>query len=251
MKHSPLHQAACGLMLLLLGVTCQAWASTFQVSPVSVTLTPDKPVASLTVRNVGAGPVVVQMQLVSWSKADGTDKYAPTSDMLATPPIFTLAPNGSQVIRVGFRRPPVGQSERAYRLFLQEIPPPLKPDFKGMRLALRISLPVFVQPVAAIAPQLHWQAMPAGQGQIRISVSNTGLAHIKLSQFRLSMEGDPHPLSMPQQPVYVLPGTTEAWVIRAPISQGGHLHLAAQQDSGELVQSDMVVGDNVANAGGR
>jgi fimbrial chaperone protein len=249
MGRTTLHQAACGLMLLLIGVACPAWASTFQVNPVMVTLTPDKPVAALTVRNVGADAAVIQMKLVSWSQADGTDTYAPTSDILATPPIFTLPANGSQVIRVGFRRPPDGRGEHAYRLFLQEIPPPLKHGFQGLRMALRISLPVFVQPSTAGAPQLHWQATPTGRGQIRIRLSNDGVAHAKLSGFRLSMDDNAHPLPMPQQPVYVLPGTTHEWVIDAPDAPGERLHLSAQRDSGAVVQAELVVGDNLANAG--
>lgn len=250
MKRSPLHQAARGLMLLLpLGITCPVWASTFQVSPVTATLTPDKPVAALTVRNVGADPTVVQLQLMSWSQADGTDKYMPTSDVLATPPIFTVPPHGSQVIRVGFHRPPDGQGEHAYRLFLREIPPPLKPGFEGLRIALRISLPVFVQSANAGGPQLHWQALPAGHGQIQIRVSNNGSTHAKLSRFKLSMDGDSKPLSMSQDPVYVLPGAMHEWTIHAPDSVGEHLHLTAQRDSGDLVEGDLIVGSNTTNAG--
>lgn len=249
MKQSPLHQAACGLMLLLF-TCCPGWAGTFQVNPVTVALTADKPVAALTVRNIGADPAVIQLQVMSWSQADGSDKFAPSSDILATPPIFTLPANGSQVIRVGFRRPPDVQGEHAYRLFLQEIPPPLKPGFKGLRMSLRISLPVFVRPAKAGGPQLRWQAVPAGPGQIRIRVSNEGLAHAKLSRFQVSMDGDSHALSMPQQPVYVLPGATHQWVIRAPDSTGERLHLTAQRDSGDLIHADLVIGGaSVANAG--
>lgn len=244
-----MHQAACGLMLLLVCIIRPVWASTFQVTPVTVTLTPGKPVAALTVRNVGADPTVVQLQLVSWSQVDGTDKYAPSSDLLATPPIFTLPPNGSQVIRVGFRRPPDGQGEHAYRLFLQEIPPPLKPGFMGLRIALRISLPVFVRPANAGAPQLHWQALPAGHGQIQIRVSNNGSTHAKLSRFRLVMADDGKALPMPQQPVYVLPGATHEWVIDTPGAMDERLNLTAQRATGDLVHADLVVGDDVANAG--
>lgn len=248
MKRFALHQVACGLMLFLC-VACPGRASTFQVNPVTVTLTPDKPVAALTVRNIGTDSTVIQLQLMSWSQADGTDKFTPTSNILATPPIFTLPAHGSQVIRVGFRHPPDGPGEHAYRLFLQEIPPPLKSGFQGLRMALRISMPVFVQPTWAGSPQLHWQAMPAGRGQIKIRVSNDGVAHVKLTQFRLSLEGSPKPLRMPPQPVYVLPGATHEWMVDAPGTLGERLHLTAQRDSGEAVQADLVVGD-VANAGG-
>lgn len=248
MGRSALHQAACGLMLFLC-IAGPAWASTFQVNPVTVTLSADKPVAALTVRNEGADPTVIQVRVMSWSQADGADQYTPATNILATPPIFTLPANGSQVLRVGFRRPPDAQHERAYRVCLREIPPPLKPGFKGLRVALRISLPVFVEPAVAIAPRLHWQAVPDGHGRLEIRVSNDGLAHAKLSRFHLSVAGDDKALSMPQQPVYVLPGATHQWVIQAPGVPGGRLHLTAQRATGDLVHADLVVGSGVADAG--
>lgn len=235
--------------MFLLCIACPAWASTFQVDPVTVSLSADKPVAALTVRNVGADPTVIQVQVMSWSQADGTDTYTPASDILATPPIFTLPVNGSQVLRVGFRKPPDARHERAYRVFLQEIPPPLKPGFRGLRVSLRISLPVFVEPPTAIAPQLHWQAIPDGNRRLTIRVSNDGLAHAKLSRFHLSVADTGKALPMPQQPVYLLPGATHEWVIQAPGAAGEKLHLTAQRATGDIVSTDLVVGDSLANAG--
>lgn len=249
MKRASLHQAACGLMLFLLCAICPAWASTFQVNPVKVTLSADKRVAALTVRNIGADPTVIQLQVVSWAQVDGNDKYAPASNILATPPIFTLPANGAQVIRVGFRQPPDAKSEQAYRLLLREIPPPLQPGFKGLRMSLRISLPIFIEPVAPVAPDLHWQAVLAGNGRLGIHVSNDGSAHAKLSEFQLSEDGASKPLPMSEKPVYILPGGSHDWLIDAPVSTGQHLHLAAQRTSGDTVQVDLVVGGGDANPG--
>jgi fimbrial chaperone protein len=248
MERSSWHQVACGLMLFL-GAIGPTWASTFQVTPVKVTLSADKPVAALTVRNLGAHPTVIQLQVLSWSQPAGNDRYAPAPDMLATPPIFTLPANGSQVIRVGFRRPPDAKGEQDFRLFLREIPPPLQPGFKGLRMSLRISLPVFIQPVAPVAPDLHWQAVLGGNGHLQIRVTNNGLAHAKLSGFRLSENGGAGSLPMANKPVYILPGASHAWPINAAGSVGEHLHLSAQGTSGEVLQADMVVGSGNADPG--
>ena len=113
--------AACGLAFFFFAAG--VWAGSFQVGPVSATLTADQPVAALTVRNTGGAPAVIQLEAMAWSQAAGKDTYVPTSDILATPPIFTVAPGASQVIRVGSRAPGV-QEERAERLFLREGPPP-------------------------------------------------------------------------------------------------------------------------------
>lgn len=226
------------------------WASSFQVNPVKVTLAADKPVAALTVRNLGSDTTVVQLQVVAWSQASGKDKFTPASGILATPPIFTLQPHGTQIVRVGFHRPPSGHEEQAYRLFLQEIPPPLKSGFTGLRMALRISLPVFVQTANAVSPHLHWQAIPSAHGQVEIRVSNDGLAHAKLSQFHLSVAGDANALPMPQEPVYVLPGATHQWVVHVHERAGERLHLTALENSSSPLQIDLVVGDNTAHSDG-
>jgi CBS domain containing-hemolysin-like protein len=38
-------------------------------------------------------------------------------------------------------------NEIAYRLVLDEIPPPPEPGFKGLQVALKINFPIFVQPL--------------------------------------------------------------------------------------------------------
>ena len=63
-----------------------------------------------------------------------------------SPPIATIAPDKEQIIRVGLRRAPDKERELSYRLFLQEVPAPPKPGFQGLQVALRVGLPVFVQP---------------------------------------------------------------------------------------------------------
>lgn len=231
-------QAACGLVLFIVAVS-SAIAGSFQVSPVSATLTRDQPVSALTVRNTGAEAAVIQLEAMAWSQPNGKDQYVPAPDILATPPIFTIAPGGTQVIRVGSRQPP-GGTERAYRLFLREVPPPPKPGFSGLRMNLQISLPVFVHQDAASAPQLEWQAEQTAAGQTRIHVTNRGQTHARLSRFKLSANSGDKPVPMEDHIVYVLPGATHDWLLNTPIVPGTHLHLAAQSD-GRSMQTDLVV----------
>ena len=113
---------------------------------------------SITVRNDGEEPVVVQSSVLAWTQEDGKDIYASTTEALVTPPIMTIAAGAEQIVRVGLRRPPDPRSELAYRVFLQEVPPPPKPGFTGLQVALRVGLPVFVAPGAPAARRLEWSA---------------------------------------------------------------------------------------------
>jgi len=231
-------QAACGLVLFAVAVGA-ATAGSFQVSPVSATLTRDQPVVALTVRNTGTEAAVVQLETTDWSQPNGQDKYVPATDILATPPIFTIAPGGTQVIRVGSRRPP-DTTERAYRLFLREVPPPPKPGFNGLRMSLRISLPVFAREGVAAASRLAWRAEQIAAGRTRIRVTNHGQAHARLSKFQLSATPGSTPLPMEDRIVYVLPGATHDWLLNTPIAPGTHLHLVMQSDDRSM-QTDLVV----------
>lgn len=232
------HQAACGLVLFAATVS-SALAGSFQVSPVSATLTGGQPVSALTVRNTGSVPAVIQLEAMAWSQPEGKDQFVPATDILATPPIFTIPAGGIQVIRVGSRQPP-GAGERAYRLFLREVPPAPKPGFNGLQMTLQISLPLFIQPDAVMASRLEWQATRVTAGQLRIHVANLGQAHARLSRIKLSADPGASPLPISDKTVYVLPGASHDWLVKAPVAAGTHLHFIAQADGGP-VQTDLVV----------
>lgn len=234
-------RAACGLALSLLGAAGMASAGSFQVSPINPTLSTGKPVSALTVRNNGASPVVIQLEALSWSQPDGKDNYRPAPEILATPPIFTIPAGSSQIIRMGSRVPSDARSERAYRLILREIPPPAKPGFNGLRMALQVSLPLFILPVAPATPQLQWQATRTADGQLRISATNAGQMHAHLSGFKL-VTAAAKPLHMPAGAVYVLPGASREWLVNADVASGTTLKLVAQNDA-RPVQADLVVAD--------
>lgn len=217
-----------------------AQAGTLSVSPVRATLSAGQQVGALTVRNDGAQPTVVQLEVLSWSQQEGKDVYTPTKEVLATPPIFTVPAGGSQIVRVGLRRAPDPRRELTYRLYLQEVPPPPKPDFQGLQVALRIGVPVFVLPPAPAKPVLRWQVSRTAQGQLQVRLTNSGNAHIQVANFKLVPVGG-EPLPTRQVAAYVLPGQSRDWLVEAPApSPGAMLRVSAQTDAGD-VEAEVVV----------
>ena len=132
MLTSMLKQAACGLFFFVVWASV-AKAASFGVSPVRVTLSETQQMDAITVRNDGTEPVSMQLEVLNWSQEAGKDVLTPSRELLANPPIFTVPAGGSQLVRVGLRRAPDGQRELTYRICLQELPPPPKPDFMGSR----------------------------------------------------------------------------------------------------------------------
>jgi fimbrial chaperone protein len=218
----------------MLGAAC-ATASSFSVMPVRATLTEGKPSVALTVRNTGAEPAVVQLEVQSWSQVDSRDVLAPTRELLASPPIFTIAPGAAQVVRVGARRAPDPGKELAYRLFLQEVPPPPQPGFRGLRMALRLSIPVFLGTPSSQAARLVWSAASAANGELRLSLSNQGSAHVQVASVAAE-DADGALIERRQVAAYVLPGQSRDWLLKPlhPARVGAQLRIAAETDGGPL-----------------
>lgn len=233
-------QAACGLAFLL-GAVATAGAGSFAVSPVRATLSAKLPVGSLVVRNNGVEPTVVQLEVMHWSQQEGKDIYTPTKEILATPPIFTVPPGGSQIVRVGLRRSPDPQRELTYRLFLQEVPL-AKTDFQGLRVVLRLGVPVFVTPAVAVAPDLRWQAARTSDGELKLSLTNNGNAHIQVAKSRLTLASSAQPVFTQTVAAYVLSGQSREWLVKptALPPPGTALRVYAQTDAGD-VQAEVVV----------
>jgi fimbrial chaperone protein len=201
------------LGLLLPFVIATARASSFTVNPVWLQLSAAQPTAVLHVKNNGKTPIVVQLSLFAWSQANGKNVLTPTRKLLATPPIFTLPEDGEQIVRVGLLAKPAAQRETAYRLFMTQVPPRPRPGFRGLQVALRMSLPVFVAPRIGIAtPKLAWRIRRLGNGKVSLTVTNNGTAHAQVSDLSLAVSATGSPLAQPATGNgYVLPGTSRSW----------------------------------------
>ena len=136
----------------------QALAGTFSISPLRAELSSRAQTGALTLRNQESTPVVVQAEVLLWEQAEGEDKLSPTRDVLVSPAVFTIPGNGSQLVRVALRRAADAQRELSYRLILTEVPQQASPEFTGLNVALRLSLPIFVAPITTAEPRLEWSA---------------------------------------------------------------------------------------------
>ena len=236
-------RAAWTAALLALSLaTPAAWAGTVQVSNTRLDIARGASSVAITVSNPSDERVVVQMNVVSWSQASGKDAYADSEDFVVAPPIATIAAGGEQIVRLVSKRRSDPLMERAYRLYISEVPPPPKPGFRGLQVALRIGVPVFVAPSSGkVAPKIAWRAERRAD-RINIVAQNNGNAHVKLSALEVRAS-DEQPLAIsPTEPVYVLPGAAFHW--EAPVERGllpPLIHIKASTDAGEIT-TDLAVG---------
>lgn len=196
--------------LFLLGLTLlagQATAAGVQISPTRVNLDGERRVVALTLDNASDREISFQTELAEWTQTEEGDHYEPTSELLVTPPIFTVPAGEQQILRVGLRRPPEQDRELSYRLFIQELPESTPEDFTGLQVVLRMSLPVFVAPAGGKPDHdLSWRLGYDDGGQPRLEVRNRGNGHAQISNLALQL-GDRR--IEPGSMFYVLPDSRQ------------------------------------------
>lgn len=228
---------AAALLLLLPSASI---AASFTVVPTRIVLEGDRRSGSLTVRNEGREPVLVQVDSLRWTQAVPTIRTEPTRDLLAVPPVFRLEPGGEQTVRVGLRGPVPAGPETTYRLLLSEVPTADGAPQGGVRFALRLSIPVFVRTQAA-EPRLVARLERTARGWA-LALHNAGDAHARLADVRARRHGGGS-LPLAGDPGYLLPGETRMFPIGSPDLAVGETVLVDIESQGGSRSFELVVGD--------
>ena len=180
----------------------QALASGLQVEPTLVTIAERS--EEMWLINSGDAPLQAQVRVYRWVQDSDGERLEPTEDLLASPPMVQLAPDGRRVVRLvstGAR-----SCEDSFRLAIDELPAP-RTETAGLRYVMHYSVPVFVtsKRCEAIAPQLSWRIESQGPSA-RLVVNNRGAQHAQLADLTfIGTNGQRTPLT-PGLLGYVLPG---------------------------------------------
>lgn len=189
-----------------------AYATSLQVSPTSITLTPARNADALWLSNTGTAPVNVQLRVFRWTQAGGIESLDATEDLIASPPMQTIAAGARQLVRlIRPDRSPVA-GETTYRVLVDELPS--GNPRQGLQLVLRYSVPVFVQPTdAAPEPALTATLTPAADGASALEVRNTGTGHAQVADLVMVEGSGPETVLLPGLVGYVLPGQAMRWTL--------------------------------------
>ncbi len=208
----------------LAALLTSAHAGTLTVTPVNVSLTDAQPVSALTLRNEGDHPTLVQAEVVAWDQAENQDRYTESTDLLVSPPIFTVPAHGSQVVRVALLAPHPPEREASYRLYLAEVPSALpEGDGNQLRVALRIGIPVMAAP-STPHEGWEWSAEHLSGNAFLLTLTNTGNVHLRLAHLAVAnaTKGADQ-----QAGLAVLAGRSHSWTVTSAAHGGGSLQLTA------------------------
>jgi fimbrial chaperone protein len=160
-----------------IGMAGSAGAVDFSVYPVRVELGQGQQTAMLNLSNTNAQPLRLQVRAFAWSMdADGKWQLTPTDDLIVNPQLFEIGANQVGHLRVGTLLSP-GQTERAYRLLLDELPGSDEDAGNAkvhVRMLTRLSLPVFLEPVGGGTPGLRITSATIRRGQLVLDLHNDG-----------------------------------------------------------------------------
>ena len=218
-------------LLLALAAPCAAMAAVIEVAPVSHELAPGQQALSMTVTNRADSGVSLQVRGFAWTQDDGQDRLLPAADVLVAPAIFSLAPGQSQVLRAALRAPATLR-EGSYRLLIDELP--MAGETGQVRMALRLSIPVFVPGSARAPARLAWQIDAAGRAVV---VSHQGGQRERVHELALVTASGQRVPASPDGGPYVLAGAQRRWALPvgpATLRPGEAVTLVALTDAGRV-----------------
>jgi len=156
--------------------------------------------------------------------------------VLVVPPIVRLAGNAKQVVRLAPRYFHNEPYEQSYRLFIHEIPKPVDRNFKGLTLALQLSVPVFIAPNTSSVSKVVWKIKKRyADGRLAIAATNEGNVHVLVSKVALTQVTTHQSMLNKKVFAYILPGKTKEWIFdpKAKIKDKT-IHLQASTDQGTI-----------------
>jgi fimbrial chaperone protein len=214
----------------LLGAGKTEAAATILIWPIDPWLSVERHATELWIENQGNATATMQVRIVGWRQEGGYERYGAQQEVVASPPILSVAKGDKQLIRLITQAPvPVGV-EKAYRIIVDEIPEPndtSKPQM-GLRLQMRYSIPLFVygegiktydkgeNHARVDTGKLSWRVVQEA-GKPMLEISNRDAVHLRLSNVTLRQSGRTQTVA-PGLLGYVLPGEHRRWPLPVGIA---------------------------------
>lgn len=233
MQHGPAPLRSWWRRLATLGAALAstgALAAALEASPVVHEVPSGRSSLAMSISNRGAARVTVQVRAFEWSQPGGEEQLAPAPAVLLSPPMFTLEPGRSQIVRalLPAATPGAPARERTWRLLVDEIPGPEAGD-APIRFALRLSIPVF-----HAAPQQAGAALDARRDAHAVVLGNAGGRRMRLREIALvGADGERWPLPGPAF-IDLLAGAQRRWPWPVAAGSTAPLKIVAVGEAGPV-----------------
>jgi fimbrial chaperone protein len=219
------------LSIALLLCSQAATASNFEISPVVLELSSARTAGVVKIINNDTHDVSLQLRAYDWVQKDSQDQLDPTQTLIISPPVFTLAPGASQVIRIVSKRP-AESNEVAYRLLVDELP--TAAEGPAINFKFRISMPIFIAPTGAPNLKLGWSL--SASKPPKLLVTNSGNRRGRMLNVVLTLPNGKKVTPPAGANPYTLAGMVRQYAldIDAPLAVGSVVKMSANSDTGPV-----------------
>jgi fimbrial chaperone protein len=225
--------------LTISGLVCAASnplsAASLQAAPTSFEMSAGKAADTLTLSNTGTAPLTAQVRVYRWSQVDGEDKNEPTSEVVASPPMVTVAPGSDQIVRiVRVAKRPLG-TEETYRIVADELPSRDAAKPVAVTFNFQYSIPLFLIPEQGGKGKIGWLVEKRGNATF-LTASNMGTKRVRVGGLTVKTAAGKEFVVGKGLNGYVLAGSSKRWSIPSTLVLGsqGPLSISARSDEGPI-----------------
>ena len=227
------------LLLILFALSVfvtDAVAGNFGVSPLDLQFSSDRKRASITVSNEDKKPLSIRLTAMKWTQdVDGKDVYTETKDLIFFPKRLETKPGQKRVVRIGVKGNPA-QGENAYRLFVEELPPPqTKKRQTTLAVLVTIGVPIF-NSSNNFAQKVRVDKVNFVEGNMVLKMSNSGTSRSRISRF---VTDDGKVVSESIKGRYLFPGISKSYTVKPPkdLCSIGKLSLVIETEKSRIRQN--------------
>ena len=188
--------------------------------------------ATITLRNQENRPLNAQVRVFRWTQKDGQEELSPTDDVVASPPIVSIAAKEDYIIRLQRTTGQEPVSEEAYRIVVDELPNPDRQRNGTVAVVLRYVVPAFFFPAEVTQPRLTW-SLEHRNGHTYIVADNTGGKRLQLINLSIKV-GSKTIMVGKGLAGYVLGHSTREWPLASRLSSLRTGTVVAMSDRGAL-----------------
>lgn len=172
-------------LLLIILFPSEGFTVNFSINPIRIFFEGGKKTDILTIKNESEKIVALQNNAVAWTQDEkGDNIYSPTEDILFFPKLLEINPGEKKIIRIG-KKVARSDTEKTYRLFIEEIPDNSKLETTAVRILMKVGIPIFIAPVKAAASGVI-ENIELSKGSLRLGVKNEGNTHFIIKSMKVA-----------------------------------------------------------------
>lgn len=158
-----------------------SWAGEFTVTPIRIDIDSENQSSSINVTNDGKTSINFVVKEMKWVQdKEGNDIYNPSQELIFFPKSFKLEPGTTRVIRLGLKKPESPIIEKAYRLFIEEIPEGKLEGQTGVAISIRFGVPIFIKPAKEVL-SIKLEKLLFEKDKLNFFISNNGNISVRFN----------------------------------------------------------------------